>query len=128
MRYRPVETHQIIAVQYKKAKAGTEAVQRNDGIPSSYRRGGELFAHTGVEQRYFQVRSKLLGDCGHKHKTEQAADPCLRRMKAEWSALRSKQSKRNWKARRAAGVAVTERRKAPQQPYLSGVLGLGAEL
>ena len=102
MKYEPVKVHQIISVEYKKADKPWNqfAVGRPDGIPSTYRKkDGTLMVVTGREKRYFVVTSKMFGECGHKHKTEAAAEPCKRKMKARWSARRSKQSKASWISR-----------------------------
>ncbi|MFL6314775.1 MAG: hypothetical protein ACJ71W_21935 [Terriglobales bacterium] len=46
---------------------------------------GELISQTDL---YFQVRSLLIGNCGHRHRTEMAAMPCLLRMRAQWKQKR----------------------------------------
>lgn len=51
---------------------------------------------------YFQVRSKSLGTCGHRHTTAQAAEPCLTRMKTEFRRLRSEKAKASWAKRQSA--------------------------
>lgn len=97
MRYEPVKVRNIIAVEYKKATKPWHQFaigRRTDSIPTTFTRGSQLHVVTGREKRYWEVYSKLLGECGHKHKTEAGAKPCLRRMKATWSAIRSKQAKR----------------------------------
>lgn len=63
---------------------------------------GEFIKETGV---VYSVRARLLGitpvmtsngpkdlpfvECGHKHKTKEAASPCFRRLKKQYEALRS---------------------------------------
>ena len=51
------------------------------------------FDHAGrlvkAHPTHFQVRSHSIGNCGHEHRTRKAAEPCLRRMKAEWTHWRS---------------------------------------
>jgi hypothetical protein len=110
--YRPVKVVQILAVEYRKATKPWEqfAVGRPDGIPSTMQRHGTLHVHTGRERRYWQVRSNLLGTCGHKHRTEEAASPCLRRMKVKDSELRSKRSRLAHRRRKLAapGIVTTE--------------------
>jgi hypothetical protein len=106
MKYEPVKVRHIVAVQYKKANKPWHpyAVGRPDGIPTTYRRNGQLFVVTGQEQHYWQVQSGLLGKCGHKHKTEKAAGPCFQRMKKRWSALRSQQSKKAFASRKKMSI------------------------
>lgn len=50
---------------------------------------------------FYQVRSNLLGSCGHKHRTLKAAEPCKRRMQTAWSARRAAASRAAY-ARRTA--------------------------
>jgi hypothetical protein len=58
------------------------------------------------EIEYFSVLSKS-GRCGHKHRTEAAAQPCLERMKKEWSRRRrSRQMKEAWARRKAVQAAT----------------------
>lgn len=37
---------------------------------------------------YWAVTTELVGDCGHKHKTEAAADKCRPAMVAKWRKAR----------------------------------------
>jgi len=113
MRYRPVKVRQIIAVGYKKADKPWHqfAVGRPDGIPSTYRRNGALFVHTGREKRYWIVSCNLFGECGHKHKTEAAAEPCKRRFEKRWHAHRSKQAKVARAKQEAAMIKSNQSRK-----------------
>ena len=80
MRYQPVKVVHVVERLYR----GRDA--RKDG-------------HI-VERGYFQARSKLLGSCGHRHRTEEAAGPCALKMRAEWASGRSAASKAAWAARR----------------------------
>jgi len=105
MRYYPVKIQRIISVQYKKLKPGEQAVNRTDTIPTTERRNGSTFGYTGVQKEFFRVVSKLLGECGHEHKTEASAQPCFKRMKKEWSAIRSNQSKTAYARRQQVAQA-----------------------
>ena len=42
---------------------------------------------------FFEARSKSVGNCGHKHRTEAAAEPCRARLLAIWHQRRSEQCK-----------------------------------
>lgn len=83
MRYQPVKVSHITAFTLPK---GTARSVRHLSFEDHQR----LAIKT---EKFWQVRSKLLGDCGHKHKTEAAAGRCLRRMKKRDTELRSLRSK-----------------------------------
>jgi hypothetical protein len=94
MRYEPVRVCNITRVEYKKLEPGEKPAERSDGIPRTHRRKDGLYGLTGAEKRFWQVHSKLLGTCGHEHRTEKAAQPCFRRMQKKWSQQRSEKAKR----------------------------------
>lgn len=100
--YRPVQVRHIFAVEYARRKPGAvpKKAAQVPAAPATSRNGS--FLQTGRVREYWQAFSKLLGECGHKHKSESSAEPCLRRMKAEWSARHSKQAKKSWISRMAS--------------------------
>jgi len=89
MRYRPVRTVCFYSQVFKKQPNGTET-----------------FVRTTPER--WQVRSNLVGNCGHEHRSEKAAEPCLERMRKMDTRLRSKRSKAMWAQREVWFSNVTD--------------------
>ena len=83
MRYRPVRIVCFYSKVFKKLPNGIEAFIRDT-------------------PRRYQVRSNLLGNCGHEHKSEKAAEPCFKRMEKMDTRLRSERSKAMWTRLRTA--------------------------
>ena len=42
------------------------------------------------ESHFFQVMGRSIDVCGHRHRTERAAKPCLRRIQKQYAAWRSR--------------------------------------
>ena len=81
MRYEPVKLRHVVELYYHRDRPSVPVKERH----------------------YFQVRSETLGTCGHRHRSEAAAKPCLSRMEAEWSRQRSELSRMAAERRRGVG-------------------------
>lgn len=98
MRYRPVYIAEIVSFTFP------------EGFLQKHKRIGynqyEKYA-TKIE-KFWQVWGRNKDNCGHKHRTELAAEPCLRRMKKAWTAMRSRLSREAAARRRAIDKYVNE--------------------
>jgi hypothetical protein len=55
-------------------------------------------------RKFYQAYSRSLDSCGHRHQTEDAALPCLEKLKKRWSAWRSEVAKEAWQKRREGEI------------------------
>lgn len=66
---------------------------------------GTMVKETGIR---FQVRSTLFGNCGHDHRTEEAAKPCLRRLQRKMHARRVLAARKAAVVRKVNNLLPTE--------------------
>jgi hypothetical protein len=97
MRYRPVT---VCLVQKVLVPEGTKFTLR-DVIEGKVK----------TTKGHWEACSNLLGKCGHKHRSAEAAEPCRERMQELWNKRRVKQA-------RAAGKASARSRAAKREAEL----------
>lgn len=51
-------------------------------------------------QTFYQASSRSVGNCGHKHRSETACEPCLRKLQKLWSKWRSEKCQQAWGVRK----------------------------
>lgn len=100
MRYRPVYIAEVVSFTFPEGflqKPGNRRLTHD-----------QHYKYATKVETYWQACGRKKDSCGHKHRTEGAAEPCLRKMKKAWTAMRSRVSREAAARRRAIEKYVNQ--------------------